>query len=161
MKRTIDPSLTKITPEDKLPLLHRFAGEITGSFRRSIDALIATGGHLTEAKDQLGQIWQKSAAFGWKLFLRKQCHMSESFASKLMTIAKNTAISNSQNWPKLPYAVESLYNLAHTFSDQQLQEMLNNNDITPEMTNKDVKDLIDGRKQKQTDKASFLVLVSQ
>jgi hypothetical protein len=147
---SIDVALVNITPKGKLPLLQRLADEITASYRRSLEGMISTGGHLIDAKNQLEPIWGKSKAFGWKLFLVKQCDMSDSYASKLISIAENEAICNPQNWPKLPLAVEALYGLAHSFAAQQLQEMLDKDQITQKMTYKQIQGFIDGNKGKNT-----------
>jgi hypothetical protein len=69
--------------------------------RKTIEGLIGLGKTLRKAKDDLDH-------GEWLPFLRDDLRIDESFARRLMKIARDPRLSNQAHWPDLPTALRTL-----------------------------------------------------
>jgi hypothetical protein len=113
------------------PSVEEWAEVIGTDFRRSVEATIAAGRHLQEAKDQLDD------ERGEFLQLLDRIGIHETTACKLMRIAAHPVISDFSHVKKLPLAWGTLYELT-TLPTDVLEAKLAEATVTPEMERKDV-----------------------
>jgi hypothetical protein len=116
------------------PSVEEWAEIIDADFRRSVEAIIAAGHHLQEAKDQLDD------ERGEFLQLLDRIGIHETTACKLMRIAAHPVISDFSHVKKLPLAWGTLYELT-TLPTDVLEAKLADATVTPDMERKDVEAL--------------------
>jgi hypothetical protein len=116
------------------PSVEEWAEIIGTDFRRSVEATIAAGRHLQEAKDQLDD---ERSEF---LQLLDRIGIHETTACKLMRIAAHPVISDFSHVKKLPLAWGTLYELT-TLPTDVFEAKLADGTVTPEMERKDVEAL--------------------
>jgi len=116
------------------PSVEEWAEIIDTDFRRSVEAIIAAGRHLQEAKDQLDD------ERGEFLQLLDRIGIHETTACKLMRIAAHPVISDFSHVKKLPLAWGTLYELT-TLPTDVLEAKLADATVTPDMERKDVEAL--------------------
>jgi hypothetical protein len=113
------------------PSVEEWAEIIGTDFRRSVEATIAAGRHLQEAKDQLDD------ERGEFLQLLDRIGIHETTACKLMRIAAHPVISDFSHVKKLPLAWGTLYELT-TLPTDVFEAKLADGTVTPDMERKDV-----------------------
>jgi hypothetical protein len=132
--KAADGNLKKVSVPRALsnhPSVEEWAEIIGSDFRRSVEATIAAGRHLREAKDQLDD------ERGEFLQLLDRIGIHETTACKLMRIAAHPIISNFSHVKKLPLAWGTLYELT-TLPTDVLEAKLADGTVTPEMEREDV-----------------------
>ena len=97
---------------------------IAGALAKSVAAIIEAGRHLKNAKEELGVSYRELVA---------KLPISISVAANLIKIAEKPALSNRQNWDRLPYHYNTLYHLT-LLDDSRLTECIASGAITPELT---------------------------
>ena len=113
-----------------------YFSKICGSWYKAAQSIIETGKFLLEAKEQLGS--SKFAAL--RRQLEDQNIMSNTTISKIMKIAENTVLIKAEYQKYLPPSYETLYQLSRQ-DDIILEEKICNHEITPEIQQKDVKEI--------------------
>src|SRR6185437_8713855 len=107
------------------PTAATWAARITERWRSSVEAIIATGRLLIEAKDALAH-----GAFG--VMCETQLPFSASTAQRLMAVARYARLSNPAHVQHLPASWGTLYELTK-LSDDEFSSALAQNVIRPDM----------------------------
>jgi hypothetical protein len=116
------------------PSVEEWAERIGTQFRRSVEATIAAGRHLHEAKHELD-------THGQWLPLLKRLKVGASMAARLMRIAENEVLTNSAHWAELPSSWRTLYELTK-LPPETLEAKIADGTITPETKREEVRALI-------------------
>jgi hypothetical protein len=135
--RAAGNNLTKVSVPPALsnhPSVEEWAEIIGTDFRQSVEATIAAGRHLQEAKNQLDD------ERGEFLQLLDRIGIHETTACKLMRIAAHPVISDFSHVKKLPLAWGTLYELT-TLPIDVFEAKLADGTVTPETERKDVEAL--------------------
>jgi hypothetical protein len=95
--------MTSVTPPPRTPA--EWAGVIRADMRRSVEAIVAAGRHLAEAKEDIphGQ---------WEPWLHGELGMNRQTAAKLMAIARHPVLADVARLRHLPPSAETLYVLS-------------------------------------------------
>lgn len=119
-----------------------WAGIIRADLTSAVEGIVAAGRHLIAAKADVKH--------GEWLPLLKTIGISQQWASQLMTIAKNPAITNNRNYGDLPNTITALFELSR-LEPERVEEKIASGDINPEMTIKDAKKLHEPESKPITD----------
>lgn len=109
---------------------------VVANLTKAVEGIVTAGCDLIELKTQV--------AHGQWLPLLEQIGISHDYAKRLMTISRNPAISNSGNCHHFPNAFRALAELAR-MNPEDVEAAIESGDITPDMTIRDAKDLVDSR----------------
>lgn len=121
---------------------------INGAFRRSYDATIEAGKLLIAAKEKL-------APHGtWLPMLETKLDFSPDTAQRLMAIARDQRLTNTEHVRYLPRSSSTLYALTR-LSDEQFQQGIELKIISPDMERKDVERLRPRQERHLHDEGAF------
>src|SRR3954463_4765892 len=129
-KRKVDEQPSAIPNAD----VDDFAARIRTAWHKSAEGIIEAGRLLTEAKEAL-----RHGRFG-RLFKEKKVPFSERVAQCLMEVARNPVLTNPNHSSDLPPHWRTLYELTR-IPEPQLQEMMAEGRVYPEMERKEVERL--------------------
>jgi Protein of unknown function (DUF3102) len=113
----------------------RWAGQICTQLSKSVEAIIATGRLLVEAKADLDH-----GEWG-RMFEAKLIPLSQDAAEMFMKIAQHPRLSNSEQVRNLPSSYTTLYELTK-LPDKALDKAFKEGRITPAMERKEVQALM-------------------
>jgi hypothetical protein len=129
VKITVDETL-KSAPENARDEKF-FVEQITASWNKQIETILATGRLLLEAKEELqhGQ---------FQAMIARELPFGPRTAQMLMTVAKHPVLSNAKYISHLPPSWSTLADLA-AFPDNELIELIGNGSIKADMQRSEIK----------------------
>ena len=108
--------------------IEKYCADIKAAHVRSVEGVIQMGNIITQAKDELGDTFNKLQER-----LKEVIGYSSTVLSNLTTIAKKEALADSAHWCRLPTGYNTLYQLA-LVEDSKLAEAIANGVVNPGMT---------------------------
>ena len=116
--------------------LTSYFDKISTSWYKAAKSIIETGIYLNESKTNLShRDWLQLCR---ELISRRI--MSKTTISKIMTISKNQILLNDEYQKQLPSSYETLYLLSKQ-DEEVLESKINQHEITPETTQKELKSI--------------------
>ncbi|MEC4904564.1 DUF3102 domain-containing protein [Mycobacteroides chelonae] len=112
------------------------AGVIKSDLNRAVEGIVSAGRNLIAAKADVKH--------GEWLPMLKKIGISQQWANKLMLISENGAIANHANKSDLPAAITALYELSR-LPPEDIEDGISSGVITPDMTIRDAKGLVERR----------------
>lgn len=107
-----------------------WAERISAAWREQLPSIFETGNLLEAAKLELDH-------GEWGVMVKEDLPFSQSMANKLMKIADNQNLRNSDHGPNLPVNWRTLYELTN-LTDEQFSSGIQSGVINPRMERKDV-----------------------
>ncbi|MEK4034039.1 DUF3102 domain-containing protein [Methylocystis sp. IM3] len=113
-----------------MTLRETWAERITAAWQKSVASILETGHNLIQAKQELehGE---------WLKMIKDELPFGEDTAERLMKVARNPVLSNSDHGRNLPASYQTLYELAK-LPDDLLEKKIESGEITPRTERKDV-----------------------
>ena len=116
---------------------------ITEAWQKQVIDIFEVGSLLEASREEIGR-------GGWMVMVREELPFGQSTANKLLKIAENENLRNSEHVPNLPAHWGTLYELTK-LTEEQFAAGIENRTINPKMQRKDVMALR-GIKPKETKK---------
>ena len=132
----VSTDLTAAYEDDEIEmeeLAEKYAPKITLAFQRGVVAFVETGKLLIEAKENLDH-------GEWGKLFKGRLPFDQSTAIRLMTIARNPVIANSDNCLNLPGAERTLYDMAR-LPPPVVEHLIETKQVTPTTTRKKLLEL--------------------
>lgn len=130
--------MNEIIQADAIRTGPEWASIIRDDLGRAVEGLVSAGQHLTEAK--------ASVNHGEWMPMLNGIGISHTWATKLMQISQNEAISNCNPGLNLPRSIKALHELSQ-LDPEDIEHGVEDGVIHPDMTAQDAKNLGSGSKE--------------
>lgn len=135
MPKSVVKAKVKLSPSVQKKM-QAWANKINASWRKSVEAVIATGQLLIDAKDDVGH-----GNFLELLKNEEYLAFDEDKAQSLMTVARHPWISNTENFRYLPPSYTTLETLA-ALPAAAFPKLVKKSEVHANMTGKDAADVV-------------------